>query len=199
MGPQQTSRFTFSMDLLTARWDTYAITVVGAAKASKGLPESCSLGERLGEDMTRAYTASPKLFRDLATAPLFGAVIVFGSATHPAIANADPSWDLELMDECFSSGPTDPSNDETWIHYHECCIISGGVWQAGSGVTGKCVAPPGQGSSQNEQMPSGVADNPQVAPPPEAAPPKDLSRIPHDNIAINPGPSAPATTPVPSP
>ncbi len=145
-----------------------------------------------------ACLAIPTHLRWLATALLLAAVVVLSNATYPAIASADASWDLELMDTCFSSGPTDLSNDETWIHYHECCIISGGVWQALGGVTGKCVAPPGQGAPQNQQTPSGVGDNQQVAPPsPQAAPHKDLSRIPHDNIAINPGPSTPTTTPTP--
>jgi hypothetical protein len=140
--------------------------------------------------MTRADSTSPALVRRHTTAALLAAVVIFGGSAHAAIASADATWDLEMMDRCFAHGPTDVSNDETWLRYHECCIISGGVWQATGEVTGKCVAPPAQGSSQNQQTPSEVDDNPQVAPPPPAAPPRrDPSRIPFDNAPISPGPS----------
>jgi hypothetical protein len=150
--------------------------------------------------MTRAHTTNPTRLRWLATAPLFAAAVALGSAGYPAIANAAPpgTWDIEEYDGCVNQFEKDQMNlslNDIEAIERGCCAHSGGVW---SEAMAECVAPPGQGPPQNRQTPSGVGDNPQVAPPPpQAPPPRDPSRIPQDNTPINPG--TPATTPVPSP
>jgi hypothetical protein len=148
--------------------------------------------------MTRTFPAVPARLHRLMCTGLFAAAVALGANTigTAPVAVAAPNggtWDLDAYEECLKvmrpwESPTQELLDKI-LKY--CCEDSGGIWDGNT-----CVAPPTEGAP-NRQTPSGVGDNPQVAPPPPP-PPRDPSRLPQD-MPINPGPSAPITTPVPSP
>jgi hypothetical protein len=147
--------------------------------------------------MTRANSTSRTLPRRLAAAVGFAAAVALAASTTPFSATAEPSsdtWDLEAYEDCLKSIPEWERHSAFVDHALEsCCLNSGGLWHGDS----KTCTTQVPGSNRDQAAP-GVSDNPQVAPPPPQAPPRrDLSRIPFDNAPINPGPSAPTTTPVP--
>jgi hypothetical protein len=72
------------------------------------------------------------------------ASVVFAAAgialALPAVASAQPEWDIGAYDQCWNSGLGQGFTQEEFDeHVHYCCINSGGVW---TGI--KCVAPPAE-------------------------------------------------------
>ncbi|ULE33514.1 hypothetical protein [Mycobacterium sp. IDR2000157661] len=111
--------------------------------------------------------------RWLARPAQFAAIVAFCAAVCPAIATAEPVWDIEEYDYCMKQ-TTDgvPSSDpvaqfEESVRY--CCNRSGGVH---NGLT--CTAPPAKAEQTVLPPPRAGLPTLQVRPPLVAPPPKPM-------------------------
>lgn len=118
--------------------------------------------------MTTTDFTRPASVRGFARAAVFAAAVTLGSAACPAIATAEPVWDIEEYDYCMRQTGGTPSSDpiaQEEENDRYCCYRSGGVW---NGLT--CASPP---AKEAGLLPIGPKDGlPTVkVPPPFVAPP----------------------------
>lgn len=103
--------------------------------------------------MTSTVIAFSAALRRLARAALFAAAVTLASAACPAVATAEPVWDVEEYDYCMrQTGGVPPGSDpiaQEEENDRYCCHRSGGVW---NGIT--CAAPPAEAADAG-QPPSG--------------------------------------------
>ena len=123
--------------------------------------------------MTTTGFTLPASARRLARAVLFAVAVTLASAACPAIATAEPVWDVEEYDYCMrQTGGAPPGSDPVAQEEENdryCCYRSSGVW---NGIT--CAAPAPAAKGEGAVLPpSGPkADLPTVAvKPPIVAPP----------------------------
>jgi hypothetical protein len=108
---------------------------------------------RLSDESALMTTIAPALLRTT----FIAAVIALSSigVGQPAIAKADPEWDIGAYDDCIAN----PNNTAGLYGVTYCCSISGGIMYGN-----KCVAPPAkaQGPAQGPeqtQTPAPPANN----------------------------------------
>jgi hypothetical protein len=115
--------------------------------------------------------------RRLAAATLLVAGAI-GAASTGFSAVAAAAWDIEEYDDCITALARDGELSRS--DQEGCCLLSGGNWVAGDFGYGYCVAPPAESSG-------------------ETTPPRDpSSRLPVDNLPVNPGPQTPPESVVPT-
>ena len=113
-------------------------------------------------------TLPTRRLRHLAAAGLIAAAaMVSGSAIgQPATACAEPrEWDIQAYDQCVWKHLGEITNDvEELTVKHDCCLQSGGDWNA---PEGKCVAPPANSAQAPANVPTHTL---QPVPPPVRQP-----------------------------
>lgn len=105
----------------------------------------------------------------LARAALFAGAVALASAACPAIATAEPVWDIEEYDYCMNQTGGIPSGGDPIAQEEEndryCCYRSGGVHNGNN-----CAAPPAEGAALLPSGPKAGLPTVKVRPPKEAPP-----------------------------
>jgi hypothetical protein len=92
----------------------------------------------------------------------------------PAVAGAQPIWDIEVYDSCVTKVDNDYINgtlpaDDYADRIARCCSESGGQWVGGP-ISGWCTAPPPRAADAPPIAPGGSAGVSDDPPPPTVTP-----------------------------
>jgi hypothetical protein len=114
----------------------------------------------------------PRRLHRLMPAVILAATATLGSLGYPAIAGAEPVWDIDQYDKCIED-MYDYKNDNLTTVAKFCCALSGGVWgPASDGGGPTCTAPAlnpespqGPGTSSSPPRPPVTQQRPDSANP----------------------------------